>query len=179
MSIASHIAALEASGKLTRIQPQTRHPLRRELFLTEDAVKTLNDRASAVCVLVGRAQIEDAMQRWVRGQLVYAHGRQGGFLKRLQSPPMEIWEMRVTEPVVQARLFARFARPDTLILTHLYTRKILGRKIVRRKPSQHWQKAMHDCEAAWNKLLPETPPFSKPSVHDYITENCDDFELLP
>jgi hypothetical protein len=63
MSIVSQIAAHEASGKLTRIQPQARHPLKRELFLTEEAVTILNDRESAVCKLVGRSYIEEAMQR--------------------------------------------------------------------------------------------------------------------
>jgi len=158
MSIVDEIAAQQMAGKLVRFQPRpTRRPLKRELFLTEGATRTLNDPQSATNILCGRGHILAAMERWVRGELVYANNNQGGFLKRLCSPPPEIWEIRVTEPVNHARLFARFARPNTLIMTHITTRWLLGDKIVRNKPSSHWAKAMMDCEASWNNEVSTMP----------------------
>lgn len=179
MSINDRINALERSGDVMRFQPQTRKALKRELFLVPAVINALNDRSSAVCLLVGRGHIFSAMERCVRGERVYAQGGKGGFLKRLQSPPAEIWEMRVTEPVAQARLFGRFARPDTIVVTHSHTRSALGKKVVRKLPSRHWMSAMKECEAAWNELFPTSDPFTGSSVHSYISENCDDFDLAP
>ena len=73
----------------------------------------------------------------------------------------------VTEPVIHARLFCRFAEPDTLIVTKFHTRKLLGNK-----GSEAWKLAMMECEKAWNSLF-SAPPFVGKTIHDYVTENCD------
>lgn len=119
MSIIDEIVVHEAAGALVRFQPATRKPLQRELFLTLEAVTELNDPQSAVCLLGARPFVFAATERWVRGERIYASGRGGGFLKRLSGPPPEIWEIRVTEPINAVRLFVRFARPASLVLTHL------------------------------------------------------------
>jgi hypothetical protein len=85
-------------------------------------MKDFDDPRSAVNLLVGKGYIAAAMTRWVSGGLVYGDNRRGRYLDRLTSPPPEIWEIRVTEPAVQGRLFGRFAEPDTLILTKFHTR---------------------------------------------------------
>ena len=41
----------------------------------------------------------------------------------------EIWEVRVTEPDVQARLFGRFAEPDTLILASFIRGHTSGKRV--------------------------------------------------
>jgi hypothetical protein len=176
-SIRDVIVDHEAAGNLTRFAPQSRRPLVRALFLTTEALKIINDPCTAINILVGRGRIIAAMEKWVRGERIHANEGQGTFLKKLEGPPPEIWEMRITEPSVQARLFARFASPSTLIVTDLYTRQLLGKKMVRGKKSQHWSDAMTKCEASWNALFPRHQPFSGDSVHAYITENCDDFEI--
>jgi hypothetical protein len=167
MSIPAKIAALEAAGKLMRYSPRSRHPPRRRLYLTEAAIKDLTDQDSAVNILVGRGFIEASMARWVSGQLVYGDTR-GRFLHRLTAPPPEIWEIRVTEPVVQARLLGRFAEADTLILSKFYTRQLL---------ETYWTTAMGECEHSWNSLFDPLAPFTGKTIHDYVTENCDDFPI--
>jgi len=94
------------------------------------------------------------------------------FLFRLAPPPPEIWEIRVTEPVVQCRLLGRFAEPDTLILIKFYTRPLLGDK-----GSAAWAMAMNLCQSQWDQLFAGAAPFSAASVHDYVTENCDEFPI--
>src|ERR1700730_13678564 len=102
-------------------------------------------------------------------QRVYADDKgRARFLKKLCPPPPEIWELRTTEPRVQARMFCRFTEPDTLIATKFYTRGLLGNKQSR---SHEWQKAMLSCEQDWNNLFPGIVPFSGKSIHEYVTEN--------
>lgn len=169
MSIATHIIALEAAGKLRRYAPASRWPLKRRLYLSESAVKDLEDANSASNLLGIRGYIEGALTRWTTGGLVFADDRgKPRFLKRLKPPPPEIWEIMVTEPVIHARLFCRFAEPDTLIIvTKFHTRKLLGNK-----GSEAWKLAMMECEKAWNSLF-SAPPFVGKTIHDYVTENCD------
>lgn len=122
MLIGQYIAKLEGAGKLRRYMPTGRYPPKRRLYLTSSAMKDFDDPRSAVNLLVGKGYIAAAMTRWVSGGLVYGDNRRGRYLDRLTSPPPEIWEIRVTEPAVQGRLFGRFAEPDTLILTKFHTR---------------------------------------------------------
>jgi hypothetical protein len=77
------------------------------------------------------------------------------FLFRLDPPPPEIWEIRVTEPVVQARLLGRFAEPDTLVLVKFFTRQLLGEK-----GSSQWAAGMATCENIWKELFGTCVPFA-------------------
>jgi hypothetical protein len=172
ISITATISTLEAVGKLTRYVPRGRHLPKRRLYLTVEALNDLTNPNSAVNLLVRRSYVEAALTRWTLGERVYGNRRGGRFLKRLDPPPSEIWEIRVTEPTPQARLLGRFAEPDTLILTKFFTRGLLGDK-----GSQAWQNAMQECELSWNTLFAGTPPFSGNRIHVYVTENCDDFPI--
>jgi hypothetical protein len=112
------------------------------------------------------------MTRWVSGGLVYGNNRRGLFLDRLQAPPPEIWEIRVTEPAVQARLIGRFAEPDTLILTKFHTRSYLGKK-----GSAAWNAATAACVQEWTETFGGHTPFTGATIGHYVTENCDGFPL--
>jgi hypothetical protein len=135
------------------------------------AFNDLTNHQSATNILTGRGFIEAALTRWVSGGRVYGDKR-GRFLLRLDAPPPEIWEMRVTEPVVQARLLGRFAEPDTLILAKFYTRQLLGQK-----GSTQWAAGMATCLGVWGQLFGASPPHTGSSIHDYVSENCDDFPI--
>lgn len=136
------------------------------------AVRDFNDPQSAVNILVGRGYVTAALTRWAAGDRVHGDERRGRFLYRLDPPPPEVWEIRVTEPVVQARLLGRFAEQDTLILTKFYTRQLLGKY-----GSPEWSRAMTECEATWKELFGSQSPLSGASIHDYVSENCDDFPI--
>jgi hypothetical protein len=178
MSIAPSIIALTASGKLCKYPLRSRQTAKRRLFLTETALKDLEDPNSATNILGVRGFIESAMTRWVLGQRVFADDKgKPRFLKRLDPPPPEIWEIRVIEPRVQARLFGRFAEPDTLVLSRFHSRGVLRDKKKSAKHDSEWQTAMNECESTWNKLFPGMAPFNGPDIHAYVTENCDDFPI--
>ena len=85
--------------------------------------------------------------------------------------------MRVTQPIVQVRLFARFAYEDTLVLTKFYTRGLLSKRSKRARKQDQWDDAKRECEERWNQLFPNHPPFSAFSIKKYVTVNCDEYEL--
>jgi hypothetical protein len=171
MSTQQTIIELEAAGTLVRYMPRINRPPRRRLFLCPDAQKDLVDPRSATNVLVGKAHILNALDRWVLGEKIYGKKR-GEFLDRLKPPPPDIWEIRATEPSVQARLFGRFAKPDTLVLTKFHTRSMLGKR-----GSQGWKQAMAGCHQVWEALFPNHPYFTHSDVQSYVTENCDAFPI--
>lgn len=172
ISIADRLNRLTAAGRVVPYRPVSRYPSRRRLYLAEQAIRDLNDRNSAVNLLVGAGAIQAAMTRWVLGGLVYGNGRRGLFLDRLKPPPPEVWEIRVVEHNPQARLFGRFAEQDTLVLTAFRTRGYLGKK-----SSIAWRDAMTASVASWERLFPGVPPFSGRSIHDFVSENCHDFPI--
>jgi len=171
MSIQQNILDLEAAGTLMRYMPRGYRAPRRRLFLAPPAQKDLTDRASAVNVLVGKGYIVAALDKWVLGEKVHGKKR-GEFLDRLDPPPPEFWEIRVTPPRVQARLFGRFAEPDTLILTKFHTRALLGNR-----GSEGWKLAMKACEDCWHSLFPHLPCYVASEINSYVTENCDDYPI--
>jgi len=131
------------------------------------------DPNSAVNLLAGRNFIEAALMTWTLGDYLYDNGEGGaGFIKRLEQPPPEIWEIRITNPTPQIRVFGRFAEPDTFVATDMNTRDLLGRK-----GSHEWRRACADCQQEWQRLFPANGPFQGAVVADYITENCDDFPI--
>jgi hypothetical protein len=172
MSTRLTIVQLQNAGKLVLFMPRTRQPARRRLFLTQAAANDLTNPQSATSILSGRGFVEASLTRWTAGNRIHGGQRRGQFLRRLEPPPPEIWEIRVTEPAVQCRLLGRFAEPDTLILTKFYTRSLLGDR-----GSAAWVAGMRQCEATWNELFPGIAPFSASSIHDYVTEDCDDFPI--
>jgi hypothetical protein len=86
ITVADRLALLEDAGRIIRYRPVSRYPARRRLYLAGQAICDLNDRRSAVNMLVGAGAIEAAMARWVLGGLIYGNRRRGLFLDRLESP---------------------------------------------------------------------------------------------
>lgn len=157
---------------MRRFVPISSKPAKRTLFLTKTAMKDIDDPNSATNLLCGTGYILAALTLWTRGDLIWAHNGKGEFLKRLNPPPPEIWEIRVTAPRPQARLFCRFAKPDTLIVTKFHTRDFL-----KDKGSQNWNSALAQCKNQWEELFPDSEPFTAERVCEYITENCHDFRI--
>ena len=151
--------------------PRVRKPPKRRLFLGPDAAKDLMDPQSAINLLVGKGFVISALDRWTLGERIYGKNR-GEFLDRLDPPPADVWEIRVTAPRPQARLFGRFAEPDTLILTKFHTRSMLGDK-----GSQAWNHAMAHCDQCWQTHFPGIPHFTANHIRAYVTENCDDYPI--
>lgn len=176
MSIISTIQNLEAQGSLLRYVPQrTLKPARRRLYLSPRMNQLLNDQLSPVNLLVGRGHIEAALTFWTIGDRIYDDGRHPsgpGFLKRLEGPPPDVWEIRVTNPTPQARVFGRFAEPDTFIATDMHTRGYLGKK-----GSAAWAASCQQCADDWYELFPNNPAMTGSYLSQFVTENRDDFAL--
>lgn len=164
------LRSLQDAGILFPYLPiRTRRPARRRLFLSARAEQERTDPNSATNILCHKGLIHATLDRWVLGDRVYGE-RSVRFLADLCPPPPEVWEIRVVEPKSQqARLFGRFAEPDTLILTAFHTRNLLSDK-----GSQAWLDAMNDCVSQWEAFIPALPLLIAESIHEYVTENCSD-----
>jgi hypothetical protein len=171
MSIRDQIIAHEGTA-LWRFEPP-KTVIKRRLYLTVTARKHLTDPNSATNVLKLRGFIHNAMVHWVAGGRIRADERgKPRFLKRLCPPPPEIWEVRVTDPIPQVRLLGRLVEADTLILDRFHTRGYLGNK-----GDPGWKEAMPACHAAFEALFPGEEIFQRKTIHEYVTENCDDFRI--
>jgi hypothetical protein len=167
ISVEMLIDQLEHEGKLRRFEPTSRQAPKRRVFLAKAAQADFDSHKSAVNIKCGQGHIRAALTRWVNEQRVYQ-----GFLKPLKPPPRDIWEIRVTPPKNHVRLIGCFAVPNTLVLTKFYTRAHLGPY-----GSPAWKSAMGNCAHAWNSLFPSIAPFWAKTIAEYVTENCDDFEI--
>jgi hypothetical protein len=165
--ISRKIGEQEKHGKLRPYLPTSRYLPRRRVYLAGPAQTDFDNNNSAVNKVCSQGEIAAALTRWTLGEKIYS-----AFLKRLDPPPSEIWEIRVTAPKGKVRLLGRFAEPDTLILTKFHTRSHLGSY-----GSEAWQKAGKNCAHTWKSLFGNLGPFSATSVDKYVTEKCDDFEI--
>jgi hypothetical protein len=171
-SVSAEIAALEVTGRLTRFVARSRHPSRRRLFYGEKVKVALENPKSAISTLVGSGIVEAAFARWTLGDRIHGGVDGGHFLKRLKPPPPEIWEIRITEPIVQARVFGRFAEQDTFIATDIRTRGMLGKM-----GSKNWKSACAQCVSDWQALFPNHPPHSGATIHEFVSENRDVYPI--
>lgn len=145
---------------------------KRRLFLTQEAVKDLGANSS-LQVLGIRGAVKARLDEWVGGeQITNSGGLQPGFLKQLDAPPPEVWEIRITAPSPQARAFGRFMCPDAYVITGVYTRSFLGAF-----GSQAWIDATQECVNRWQKVFGDIQPFSGETCSSYVTENCDEFRM--
>jgi hypothetical protein len=94
-------------------------------------------------------------------------------LKRLEPPPPEIWEMRVSEPSPGIRVFGRFAHKDIFIALLWEDRILLG-------PfgSRRWKYFASKCEQDWHKYFPRHNPVEGRSINEYLSNAtvADDWE---
>ncbi|MGV8833271.1 MAG: hypothetical protein ACOH2N_14955 [Devosia sp.] len=161
----------------TDLIPHTPRPPglnKRGLLLSKTAHENVHAEEGTLLSMLGRQQIVKAeLDRWVEGKLVYdGIGRENGFLIQLDPPPEEIWELRITCPRPQIRLLCRFLTPDLIIGLNFETRDKLGEY-----GSPEWLAAMNKCEKDWDALFPNVRPFVGKTIHEYVTEKCDDIRL--
>lgn len=172
MSISEKLKELKdrvSDGSIFPYEPRRRKAKRR-IYLYKQAVKDLNDPSSAFGVLNLQPQLANVLEIWVTGGRVWTDAnRKPRFLKPIYPPSPDVWEMMMIEPRAQVRIFSLFAEPDTIFVSHMRTRAFLGKK-----GSQNWIDAKQYCWSTFINLF-EVNPFKSPSIHDYVTENCDDF----
>jgi hypothetical protein len=172
---ASLVGELENAKKIVRYKPDGNRKAQRCLFLTSDAVKEYNNDQSAAILLAKRGPIKNALDHWTLGKRIWGHesrGKfsEGRFLKPLHPPPHHIWEIKVTEPIIQIRLFVMFIERDMLLLTSLHARGFLDE-------NDNWKKVMEASAKSWASLFPNNNPLVGQSIGDYISENYDEFPI--
>lgn len=176
MSIDEILERLENEGRLVGYPVPEGFERKRVLYLTAALLQEFEDRNSSLNFFGQMRAARIVFNRWVTGGPVVVRigGRgAGALLARLEPPPDDIWEFRVTEPKPQLRIFARFAKQDVLVATAAANRDRLGTAFWRsNKQSKAWSEAMYDCLSEWNRLFGGTPAFRGSAVGDYVSENC-------
>ena len=168
MTIETLIKAAELDGRLIRFVPRTRNPPQRRAFCSFRMIDEIRNPNSALNVLQGAGHVTAAITRWVAGDVIYK-----GFVKRLKPPPPDVWEIRVTWPSPQWRIFGCFAAQDTLVLSHYRSRGALGQF-----GSREWSAAMSECAAHWAGLFGSAPCYRNGDRSiGYVTGKCDDFKI--
>jgi hypothetical protein len=158
-----------------RYKPKGNRAARRCLFLATDILKEYDNDTSACVSLAGRGPIKSVFEHWTLGQRIYGRKEKGKFVRGafmcpLDPPPPDIWEIRVTQPTNQVRIFGLFTAPNHFLATNMHTRRFLDE-------DAGWAEAMKRSAEIWNGLFPNSQPFRGTTVHDYITEKCDDFPI--
>lgn len=169
ISIKDFIKTHEERGLLKRVAAPSGQREIRGILLCPHAHRALYDRNSPIRILGASPLTQVALERWVVGapMLVRFGGkRSDGFLARLDPPPEEVWEFRVTQPRPHVRALGRFISQDLILVTHIYTRNHLGRA-----GSSAWTAALNDCVTEWDNLFPDNAPLRGTQISDYISSS--------
>ena len=169
MSIVPFIHTHEGTGVLRRVAPPKGKAAHRGVLLTAQAQRDFDDPHSVVNILGSKASVQVMLERWISNGVmpVRMNGtKPGAYLARLDAPPPDVWEFRITEPVNQIRVFLRFARPDLIVVTNMSTRRLLGKK-----GSVEWQRAMAKSVSEWDSLFPGVSPHQGVNIYDFVTKN--------
>lgn len=174
MSMREKLMELEKEGRVHRFPSPKGFNAKRALFMSEELVKAINGANTAVGFYKCKPEVIRLFERWVKGDLIKirmnGHGK-GAFIALLDDPPPDVWELRVTEPKPQFRVFCRFVCEDMIVATSIRTRDELGpRQTKTGKKSQAWASAMRDCVSMWSGLFPAHEPHNGKVSSDFLTE---------
>jgi hypothetical protein len=99
-------------------------------------------------------------------------GGTGAVLARLDAPPPDVWELRVTDPSPQFRILGQFVEKDVFVATAIHNRSILrSRNRSNRARSQGWKDAMHECAASFRGMFGAIRPVTGNDITAFISEN--------
>lgn len=172
MSIYERLSEAEEQGTIIRYR---RAPIeeKRALYVTASFFRELSHPGSAIDFFGQKFSVSALFTRWLNGSPLSIRLHDRAFqaeLARLEPPPEEIWEMRITVPRPQLRVFGRFAERDVFVAMFAINRDRLGRAFsANGRKNQSWQGAMYECEAIWNGILGGAEPFRGQSASDYVS----------
>jgi hypothetical protein len=127
--------------------------------------------------LAGRAAIKSAFDHWTLGQQIYGRREKGKFTRGsfmcpLHPPPPDVWEIRVTQPINQVRIFGFFTATDHFLATNMHTRRFLDED-----GGNGWIRAMERSVEIWTEIFPQHTALRGSSINDFVSEKCDEFPI--
>lgn len=175
MSIHEMLETLEEEGHLIVYPAPPGRPMRRRLYLAAGLYREMGDHRSGLKFFGQMPAVQAVFKRWVCGDSVSMRLNDNGheaLLARLKPPPEDIWELRVTEPKPQLRIFACFAATDILVGMSAVNRDRLGRAFARSgRQSKLWTEAMYGCQAEWRRLFGGAAAFRGRQARDYVSKD--------
>lgn len=162
MSIEDQLVAREKDGSIHAFKPPKGFKAKRALYISTPVLREITGPNTNVAFHKCKMDIERVFDSWVKGDefRVSATGAgKGATLAKLDPPPEGVWELRITEPKTQFRVFCQFAKKDVLVATGIENRGILGNKYTANgKFAVQWQRVMHGSNNAWNGLFSSCAP---------------------
>ncbi len=162
MSIEDQLVARESDGSIHAFKPPKGFNAKRALYITAPVLREITGKNTNVDFHKCKMDIERVFDSWVKGDefRVSAGGPgKGAVLAKLDPPPDGVWELRITEPKTQFRVFCQFAKKDVLVATAIENRNVLGNKYTASgKFAAEWQRVMHSSINTWNRLFPGLAP---------------------
>lgn len=173
MSIENRLIELKNEEELVAFKAPKGFKSKRALFISKSVMNEILKANSNVGFHNCRPHIEAVFDNWVKGVEVAVSlggSGKGALLARLDPPPPNIWELRVTDPSPQFRVFCMFAAKDILVATQIENRNVLGSKQTKTgKKSAAWTKIMQDCNNEWVRLFPNNIPFDSANLDEMMT----------
>jgi hypothetical protein len=169
MSIYVEISFRVNEGRLALLDPAMPGTLRKRKMYVSPELETLlggpwQDTAWEERCGYLRADLD----RFIEGKILAVaqkpYGSKTSYLKRLEPPRDEVWEIRSRDPNPSLRIFGRFAEKDLFIALTWAKRIDLGGPAER-----EWRVAKEACNAEWRKLFPTYPPKTGVTFHDYLS----------
>jgi hypothetical protein len=117
-------------------------------------------------------QLRADLDRFIEGRLITVgnlstpYKGKTSYMKRLNRPHDEVWEIRSIDPHPGIRVFGRFADTDVFIALTWAKRPDL-----RGPRDREWRDSIEACKAEWRKLFPAYQPKSGADIRDYISTN--------
>lgn len=162
MSIEDQLVAREEDGKIHAFKPPKGFKAKRALYISSSVLKEITGANTNVAFHKCKMDIERVFDSWVKGdefRVSETGSGKGATLAKLDPPPEGVWELRITEPKTQFRVFCQFAKKDVLVATAIENRNILGDKYTANgKFAKEWQRVMHGSKNAWDGLFPGCAP---------------------
>jgi hypothetical protein len=169
MSIEGQLVARETDGSIYAFKPPKGFKAKRALYLSIPVLREITGTNTNVAFHKCKMDIERVFDSWVKGDEIRVSTKgsgKGATLAKLDPPPDGVWELRITEPRVQFRVFCQFAKKDFLVATAIENRGVLGNKYTANgKFAREWQRVLQHSNKEWGRLFPTFDPLSTPDLN--------------
>ena len=173
MSIRDEINARVAEGQLLMMVPMLAGASQpRVIFVTSELFDQISGpRADSTETAKRMGRLRADFDHFSTGGLiVVSSGREGtAYMKQLDPPENEIWEIRSRDPKPSLRVFGRFADTDVFVATNMLDRRSLGEQ-----GSRAWRDECIRCGATWRRLFPTYGAHTGANINEYISSDVVD-----
>jgi hypothetical protein len=172
MSIRDEINKRIAERRLLTLEPTIPgDPVERTMLVSSELRGLLDGPWDSEATERRAGRLRADLERFITGQQVAMclspSAGATAYMRRLDRPSDEVWEIRSVDPRPAIRVFGRFAEIDVFVALNWAKRRVLGEGT-----SLQWHLAIIERQQMWGKLFPECEPIHGDSIRDYVSANA-------